>query len=526
MTTTEPSPLPSPPPPPTVADSPTYALLSALVLEDGRTWGEVAEDWQRADALAVIAAALDPGEARRHNLLRGRGMSKTTDVAALVLALLLTRAPARSRSHVYAVDAEQAGIFGDTLAGLVARTPGLGGAVDVGVRTVTVKTTGATLTVESSDGASAFGTRPWLTVVDELGAWPSTTNARRLWSAIVSAVPKVPGSLLLVIGTAGSPTGLGAEVWAEAETSPHWRTSLRPGPSPWWTPEDVDALRADLTASEWRRLILCEWAEGDDALSTAEDVAACIRSGAGTLPPRHGVEYVAALDVGTRRDLTALVVGHTERRDAGRVVVVDRVLYWRPSRDERVDLSEVEAATLRVCREYGVRRLRFDRMQAEQLTANLARAGVRTDEYVFSASGVNRLARSLWGALRDHALDLPDDDETRSEFLSTRLVETGPSTLKIQNPPGAHDDIVTAVGMVVADLTERPDTGRGSLHIPGGRITRDAAAPHTGARPAPPRRLAARMAARRMPRGLPGGGVSGVPGAYDDPRKRGNSWER
>ncbi|GAA6527957.1 hypothetical protein [Intrasporangium sp. DVR] len=499
-----------------------YALLCALVLDDGQRWGDVATPWQRADALAVIAAARGDADAvatgpaahaaavaRRHNLLRGRGMSKTTDTAALALVLLLTLAPRRSRSHAYAADADQAGIMLDTIHGLADRS-GLLGLVDVGARALTVRSTGATLAVETADGASAYGLRPWLTLVDELGVWPATANHRRLWSAIVSAVPKVPGSVLLVIGTAGSPTGLGAEVWAEASTSPHWRTSHRPGPAPWWSPDDVAATRAALTASEWRRLILCEFAEGDDALTTPEDVAACIRSGSAVLPPRPGVEYVAALDVGTRRDLTALVVGHTERREAGRVVVVDRVLYWRPDRASgqagRVDLSEVEAATLRLCREYRVRRLRFDRMQAEQLTANLTRAGVRADEFVFSAAGANRLARSLWGALRDHALDLPDDDETRTEFLSTRLVETGPGVVKIQNPPGSHDDIVTAVGMLVADLTERPDYGRGRVTVPRGRVPERTSNP-TGARPVLPRRLGVVVAARRGPRGLSGGAI-------------------
>ncbi|MDP3969099.1 MAG: hypothetical protein Q8Q02_12550 [Nocardioides sp.] len=495
------------------------ALLASLVLDDGRRWGEAATDWQHADARAVVAAARGEVVAvRRLFNLRGRGMSKTTDAAALALVLLLTLAPARSRSHAYAADADQARIMLDTVHGLAERS-GLLGLVDIGARTLTVRATGATLTVESADGASAFGLRPWLTLVDELGVWPATANHRRLWGAIVSAVPKVPGSVLLVIGTAGSPTGLGAEVWAEAERSQHWRTSRRPGPAPWWSADDVAATRADLTASDWRRLILCEWAEGEDALAVADDVAACIRAGSTSLPPRHGVEYVAALDVGTRRDLTALVVGHTERRDPGRVVVVDRVLYWRPDRNKgtagRVDLAEVEAAALRVCREYRVARLRFDRMQAEQLTANLTRAGVRCDEFVFSAAGASRLARSLWGALRDHALDLPDDDETRTEFMSTRLVETGPGTVKIQNPPGSHDDIVTAVGMVVADLTTRPDAGRGSVTVPTGRVPKRAS---RYARPAPPKRLEVRQAARRGPWGV--SFIRGVGGAYDDPRRR------
>lgn len=48
-----------------------------------------------------------------------------------------------------------------------------------------------------------------------------------------------------------------------------------------------------------------------------------------------------------------------------------------------------------------------------------------------------------------------------------RLVETGPATVKLANPPGAHDDIVTAVGMVVADLAERPDVSGGGITVPG-----------------------------------------------------------
>lgn len=446
-----------------------FDLLAALVLEDDRRWGEAAADWQQDDAEAVLKA--DPASPRRHYLLRGRGMSKSTDVAALALSLLICEAPPRSRSYCYAVDAEQAGLFMDALAGLAERS-GLAGVLDVGARVVTVRATGASLSVESSDGASAYGSRPWLIVCDELSMWPSTANHRRLWSALVSALPKVPNSRLVVIGTAGSPIGLGARVWEEATRSAHWHTSKRPGPSPWWSPEDIASTRSDLTAAEWRRLIECEWAEGDDALTNPEDVNAAIRPGSSTLDPAPGRDYVAALDVGTRRDLTALAVGHVERRPEGRVAVIDLVRYWRPAPGKdvtgRVDLAEVEAGTLRICRAYSAK-LRFDRMQAEQLTTNLSRRGVRADEFVFSAAGANRLARSIYTALRDRALSLPDDPEVREEFLAARLVETGPSTVKLQNPPGTHDDIVTAVAMVVSDLLGRPDYCGGTIVNPAAR---------------------------------------------------------
>lgn len=222
-------------------------LLHGLVLEDGRTWGAAATDWQREDARAVIEAARlgrhgDSAAVRRLFNLRGRGMSKTTDAAAITLALLLTLAPARSRSHAYAADTDQAAIMLDTMHGLAERS-GLLGAIDIGARLLTVKASGATLAMESADGASAYGLRPWLTLVHELGVWPNSANHRRLWSAIVSAVPKVAGAVLLVIGTAGSPTGLGAQAWADAEASPYWRTSRRPGPAPWWSEADVESTR-------------------------------------------------------------------------------------------------------------------------------------------------------------------------------------------------------------------------------------------------------------------------------------------
>src|SRR5699024_3845307 len=68
---------------------------------------------------------------------------------------------------------------------------------------------------------------------------------------------------------------------------------------------------------------------------------------------------------------------------------------------------------------------------------------------------------------RDRSLSLPDDDEAREEFMSARIVETGPSTVKLQNPTGTHDDLVVAVGMIVADLSQRPAALMGGISVPG-----------------------------------------------------------
>jgi hypothetical protein len=87
-----------------------------------RGWAEHAAAFQHRDAAAVCA---DPGSApRRHFIVRPRGASKTTDAAGVGLALLVEEAPRRSRSYIYAVDADQAGEVLDALGGFVATTRG------------------------------------------------------------------------------------------------------------------------------------------------------------------------------------------------------------------------------------------------------------------------------------------------------------------------------------------------------------------------------------------------------------------
>jgi hypothetical protein len=48
------------------------------------------------------------------------------------------------------------------------------------------------------------------------------------------------------------------------------------------------------------------------------------------------------------------------------------------------------------------------------------------------------------------------------------MVETAPGMIKMSIPPGIHDDVLTAIGMVVADLVSQPEVGTGSIWSPVG----------------------------------------------------------
>lgn len=54
-------------------------------------------------------------------------------------------------------------------------------------------------------------------------------------------------------------------------------------------------------------------------------------------------------------------------------------------------------------------------------------------EFTFSQSSVVRLALTLYRALKDHQLGLPDDDDLIDELTNVHLVETSPGNL--QNRP-------------------------------------------------------------------------------------------
>lgn len=491
-------------------------LMASLVLEDGRAWGEAAHPWQRDDAAAVLDNR--PDAARLHFLTRPRGGSKTTDLAAAALAVLLTQAPPRSTSHAYARDKDQAALLVAALSALAHRS-GLAGLLDLGPWGVVVRSTGARLVVESADAASAFGHIPFLVIVDELAQWPTTRGARTLWEAIVSGLPKRRDSRLVVLTTAGDPAHWSAAVIAAARTSPRWRVSEVPGPLPWADADDLAEQRRLLPASSYARLHLNQWTAAEDRLTDPDDLAACVTH-SGPLDPDPRNRYVIGLDLGLKSDRTVLTVCHAEPRpeapSAPPRVVLDRIHVLAGTRDNPVQLADVEAATYEAARAYAAP-VRVDPWQAVGLAQRLRSRTVNVQEWTFTPASVGRLAMTLHLLLREHRLALPDDPELLDELANVRLRETTPGVFRLDHDAGHHDDRAVSLGLAALALTERAPVGLGSITNPatlGQRIERG-----TPGRPSPMRPSLA--ASPRALRGLRGAPIVARDSA-NDPRR----WER
>ena len=157
-------------------------------------------------------------------ITRPRGGRKTTDGAGFAVALHLTVAPPGSRSYVVAADSDQAALVLDSIRAFVARERTLRKRIKVERSRVVFLSDGeptSSVEVLPADEASSWGLRPFLVICDELSVWPNTENARGLWSAVVSAMPKVEGSRLVVVTSAGAP-----DHWSA--TSPRARQDITP----------------------------------------------------------------------------------------------------------------------------------------------------------------------------------------------------------------------------------------------------------------------------------------------------------
>jgi phage terminase large subunit-like protein len=429
-----------------------FRLLSSLVLEDGTPWGAKAEGWQKADAAAILA---DDGP-RLHYLTRPRGGSKTSDLAGVCIAALLTQLPRRGRAFAFAADQDQAALLLDAIAGFVARTEGLGGALKIENYRVTAPN-GARLTVMSADSASAWGLKGDLFVVDEFTQWPTTPGPRRLWHAILSAIPKVAGCRLVLLSTSGDPAHPSHKLLGQAKASDQWRVAETPGPCPWIDAAALDEQRRLLPESQFRQLHLNQWVESEDRLVDAEALADAVRLD-GPQDERPGVSYMLGLDLGIKADRTVLAVCHAEKveGDGARRVVLDRLLVWSGSRLRPVKLDDVERAVLEASRRYNGAKCRMDPWQAVGLGQRLRREGVTVDEYAFGPQSVGRLASTLHLLLKDRRLWLYDDEELLDELANVRLRESSPGVLRMDHDPDRHDDRAIALALAALALVERP----------------------------------------------------------------------
>jgi hypothetical protein len=375
----------------TFAVDPAAFRANLVIDADGtpRRWAEVMDPWQRADF-----AALDPGLLRaagRSALLtepptgptplscfsrvyfeRGRGHSKTTDIAAIVTwALAFAFRPIRA--FAFASDKDQAKILLDAITTLIRLNPWLSAILETQSNAVVNRAAGhpgfgARLEVWTSDVGSSYGILPDLIVCDELCHWAGNGD---LWYSLISSAAKRSTCLLAVISNAGFSDSWVYRVREAARTDPAWYFSRQDGPvASWLTGARLEEQRRMLPEVAYRRLWLNEWSSGGGDALSQEDIDAAFAAGAEPwdAETQHGWAFVGGLDLGLTRDGASLVVLATG--STGRIRLADHRL-WRPTLGRKLDLMAVEDHIVATDRKFNLTHIAYDPWQAELMAQRL-----------------------------------------------------------------------------------------------------------------------------------------------------------
>ncbi|MEX2275241.1 MAG: terminase large subunit [Actinomycetota bacterium] len=409
--------------------TPLELVRDVLILDD-RPFAEKMSEVQARDFTDWFASDAPPNGW----ISRPRGGSKTTDAAAIAIADLLT-APDHAALIAVASDQDQARLLLDSAREWAGRTDGLG--IRFQRHAAINLATNASLHVLASDAPSALGLRPWRIYLDELTAWPT----RDLLDALLTSAHKVSGCRILVTATAGFPSHWSFDFWKHANAGAHWLVMHTETLADWIDPAQIEDMRAHLPAGVLRRFIENQWAASDDALFTAEEIAAATDADRDSRQAgERGQRYVIGVDLGLVNDRTAVAV--TRVGGGEHPHVLEHLWVRRGSRSQPVQIEEVEDALRSLHRRFDNAPVHVDPWQ---LQASIQRLPF-VKEFSQTAQSVGKISSNLLSLVRDRRLRLLPHPELRAELVSL-IVRESAFGWRFDHPPGGHNDLSTALAI-------------------------------------------------------------------------------
>jgi hypothetical protein len=430
--------------------SPAEFRKSLLIDADGRSlpFASCLDPWQRSDFLAIdpawerLVGLHDRPCIARAYLERGRGHSKTTDLAAMALWALYA-SPRKIVGVAVAAKKEQAGFLRNAIDILIRLNPWLADEIVVHKWTVINIRTGSEFNILAANEHTNYGHTPDFVICDEVTHWPK----EELWTSIFSAVAKRAKCVCVVIANAGFGRGVSWH-WntrEKARLDPRWHFHRLEGPvASWLTKENLEEQRAHLTPMAYRRLWLNQWvANVGDALDMDAVERACTLEGPVLLNPFETA--MAGLDMGLAHDHAGFVVLGINR--AARKLRLLHTHRWNPREfpNGRISFNVVQGHVIDTCKRLHVEGVAYDLWQCEHLAENLRLAGITTYGFPATPENSKRMALELLDSVNHELLELYRDENLLTDLARLNIVEK-PLGYKIEAPKdeGGHCDLRTA----------------------------------------------------------------------------------
>jgi phage terminase large subunit-like protein len=384
---------------------------------------------------------------------------------------------------VVANDLEQAQsrVFA-TIAGLIRHNPVLRDSATVQAKLITLET-GTTIRAIASDYAGAAGSDHGLVSFDELWGYTSEA-ARRLWEEL-TPVPTRNNSVRFITTYAGF-EGESALLWdlylqgvgPEEHPGGHgvrrhatlplydnlatrqWTYWDHDARMPWQTPDYYATERGTLRRNAYLRLHENRWTSSEDRFISPALWDACIDPNWRPLLPTTSVALYVGVDVGIRRDCSAVVAVY---RDADRVLLATHRI-WRPTPEEPIDLeATVEAYVRQLRAQFRLAEVLCDPYQMERSIATLRADKFPIKAYDQTTENTTRMGRTLFELLHGRNLVLYADADLREHALHTVARET-PRGWRIAKESAGHPiDAMVALAMAAIAALRGPTPAERAL---------------------------------------------------------------
>ena len=192
-------------------------------------------------------------------------------------------------------------------------------------------------------------------------------------------------------------------------------------------------------------------------------IEACVNAGRIQTPRQPGIDYLAWIDAGFKRDRFSLGIGHliaaigAEGNDRAHI---DRMRHWTPEpmakgrKARPLDPDVVVDEVVEELRYYGIDTVHGDQFADVPLAKAFEKRGIRFIESPVSMPEKMEAFKNTRAAMRVKLVDLPDDPETISDFKGLLKKETSGGHLQIGAPKrkGSYDDAANVVARIVNKL--------------------------------------------------------------------------
>lgn len=391
-------------------------------------------------------------------VVAGRGAGKDSAASAIATAAAVRdygthlRPGERATVLCLACDRQQAKIVLRYIKGYFATVPLLQALVERETEDGLELNNRVEIIVATNDYRAVRGRTIVCVIMDEAafyGGDSAASSAREVYNALVPALARVPGSVMIIISSPWKREGLLYDKWIEGFGKPDPRLLVVQGESRTFNPTIPEhivtgALARDpeVARAEW----LAQWRDDLNNFIDRALVEAALDRGVLARPPVSNTHYVAGCDPsGGRSDSFTYAVAHRE----GEMIILDMLGERRAPFNPTEVVAEIAASM----KPYGCMTITGDRYAAQWVVEAFAKVGINYAQSERERSAIYLDVLPLFTAGRAR---LVDNQRMVTQFaaLERRVFSTGRDRID-HAPNGADDNCNSAALALVLAAGER-----------------------------------------------------------------------